>query len=192
VNVYELEIALLDIEPRIWRRVAVPADLTLADLHRVIQMAMGWYDLHLHQFVAADGARYEAHNPEIDPDGPSSGVRDVRKVRLGDLLGSPGDALRYDYDFGDGWEHRVELIAVRPSVGGEQLPRCLAGERAHPPEDCGGPWGYQELLEALADPKHERHDELTQWLDGYESVGFDPEAFDIEAGNERLRSSPAP
>ena len=89
MNVYELEITLLDIEPRIWRRFAVPADLTLADLHRVIQEAMGWYDVHLHQFVAADGARYEAHNPDIDPDGPSSSVRDARTVRVG-----PQNAIR--------------------------------------------------------------------------------------------------
>ena len=116
----------------------------------------------------------------------------METVLVRDLLASPGDALRYDYDFGDGWEHHVELVAVRPLADGEQCPRCLAGERAHPPEDCGGPWGYQELLEALANPGHERYDELSEWLDGYEGLGFDPEAFDIEVVNEQLRSLAAP
>lgn len=185
-EVYELEITLLEIEPRIWRRIALPSDLTLAALHPLIQLTMGWEDAHLHQFVAEDGRRYGLKDAHPDLDDLFARAEDTRKVQLGEVLREPGEALRYDYDFGDSWEHRVELVAVRPAVEGEPLPRCLDGARACPPEDCGGTWGYEELLEALADADHERHDELREWVGG----AFDPEAFEVDAVNAALRSVP--
>jgi len=183
---YELEITLLEVEPPIWRRVAVPETLMLAELHDVIQAAMGWEDAHLHQFTATDGRRFGRKDPDLDPLDLFADAADTRAVELREVLRSPGDALRYD-DFGDSWHHRVELLAVRdPGVDG-LVPVCLDGARACPPEDCGGSWGYQELREALADPAHERHAELTGWIADYDERGFDPEAFDLDAANAVLR-----
>ena len=181
-DILELEVALLDVEPRVWRVVAVPATMTLADFHRVLQVTMGWTDSHLHEFVTESGQRYEAVDPDVDPDGPEDDVGDASEVVLGDVLRARGASLKYEYDFGDGWEHRIKVLRTRAATMGERYPRCIAGERACPPEDCGGPWGYAELLEALADPGHERHDELREWVGPY----FDPEAFDIDEVNRLL------
>jgi hypothetical protein len=186
-EVSELQITLLDVEPPVWRRVAVPSDLTLADLHLVVQAVMGWENLHLHQFETPDGIRYETHDLERDPDGLDRGARDASDVELHEVLPRVGSALRYEYDFGDGWEHRIELVAVRPPEVGERTLRCLAGERACPPEDCGGALGYAELLAALADPARGRHQELTEWLAAHHSGPFDAEAFDLAEANGALR-----
>ncbi len=99
---------------------------------------------------------------------------------------SPKTGLVYEYDFGDGWEHRLELQKIVPPEPGTRYPTCLAGKRACPPEDCGGVWGYMDLIEALADPEHERHEELLDWIGGE----FDPEAFDLDGTNELLRRVP--
>ena len=186
--VCELQVTLLAVDPPVWRRVAVRSDLLLADLHHVIQAAMGWSDAHLHEFVTADGVRFAANDPAIDPDGRGPDVHAAQGVRLLDVLPQPGAALRYAYDFGDGWEHRVELLAVRPPGAGERTATCVAGERACPPEDCGGPGGYADLVAALADPAHARHPELVEWLAASTRAGFDPEVFDLAATNTHLQT----
>lgn len=186
-EVSELQITLLEIEPPVWRRVAVPSDLTLADLHLVLQAVMGWENQHLHQFETPEGDRYETHDLERDPDGPARGAYDASDVGLDEVLPRVGSTLRYMYDFGDGWEHRIELVAMRPRQVGERLLRCLGGERACPPEDCGGADGYAELRDALADPKHEQHEEFTAWLAAYRSGPFDAETFDLAEANGALR-----
>jgi len=177
----ELEITLLDSEPRIWRRFAVAGDITLAELHRVAQVVMGWTDSHLHQFVTVSNVRYESKDPDLDPD---PDVRDERRVRLNHVLSRSGASLLYQYDFGDGWDHLLQVVRVGPAEQGVRYPVCLAGERACPPEDSGGIYGYYEILEAVADPDHEDHDAMTEWL----GADFDPEAFDRDEVNRMLAS----
>ncbi|WP_410667018.1 plasmid pRiA4b ORF-3 family protein [Amycolatopsis sp. cmx-4-68] len=170
-----LKITLADTDPEIWRRVAVPGDFSLADLHELIQDSFGWERSHLWVFNAADGA-HGLPDPEL-------GHEDARAKRVGDVLRNPGDKLNYLYDFGDDWLHEVTLEAIEPGTG---PPRCLDGRRAGPPEDCGGVGGYEELLDTLADPSHEDHEETLDWL-GLETAGeFDPAAFDLAAVNRTL------
>jgi hypothetical protein len=180
-TVHELEITLLDVEPRVWRRFAVRSDISLAKLHDVIQIVMGWTDSHLHQFVTEVETRYAPRSPCGDPDWDER-VSDSAKVRVEDILPAKGAQLLYQYDFGDGWEHVIEVVHIRPSERGIRYPRCMAGERACPPEDCGGPYSYTEFLAALADPKHPEHQELTEWIGG----AFDAERFDVNGINEVL------
>ena len=180
-RIYELEVTLRESEPRIWRRVAVPSDIRLSELHLVVQYAMGWTDSHLHQFVTGDEVRYESKDRELEPD---PAARDEVKARLNSLLSTPGERLTYDYDFGDGWEHDVVLLRVCAPDPALAYPLCLLGERACPPEDCGWLTGYYSMLEIVADPQHEEHEEMKEWL----GEGFDPEAFDRDRANELLAS----
>jgi hypothetical protein len=180
-GIFELEVTLRESEPRIWRRVAVPADIRLSKLHLVVQCAMGWTDSHLHRFVTDDGNRYESKDPELDPD---SAARDEARARLNSLLGTPGERLSYDYDYGDGWEHDIVLVRVCAPDPALAYPLCLAGERACPPEDCGWLTGYYSILEIVANPQHEEHEEMQEWL----GEGFDPAAFDRDEVNELLAS----
>src|SRR5262249_4936275 len=104
--------------------------------------------------------------------------------RVGQIANMGYKKFRYTYDFGDNWRHTIQVEKVLAPAAGERYPKCVKGKRACPPEDCGGVWGYAELLEALADPKHKRHEELKEWVGGE----FDPEAFDIEAVNDELQA----
>ena len=187
-RLYELAISLLDAGVDIERRVLVPVNYTLADLHAVIQAAMGWADYHLHEFTAHDGTRYGHPDDEGPMDGPE--LVDETRVPLGTVLREPGDALLYMYDFGDDWRHRVELTAVRPPDGPPR-PSVIGGRGACPPEDCGGVWGYEELRELLADPDADGYEEMAEWTAGMlgrpvESP-IDVHAFDLEAANEAVR-----
>jgi hypothetical protein len=173
--VYQFKVTLGDIEPPIWRRLLVPADITLAELHGVLQVSMGWTNSHLHQFLLGD----ESYGVP-DPDGPVE-VHDERKARLGGLVAA-GDGFFYEYDFGDGWQHEIVVEKSAPPEKGVPYPVCVGGERACPPEDCGGSYGYQNLIEALADPKHDEHEELKEWVGG----SFDVEAFDVREVNAAL------
>ena len=178
-KVYELEIWLADIAPRIWRRFAVSANIKLPRLHDVIQNVMGWDDCHLHAFMT-EGERYTNPYPDFDMD---EDTLDERKAKLTDLVFRPKDRFVYEYDFGDSWNHVVEVVSIGPPDQGVKYPVCLAGGRACPPEDCGGPWGYENFLEAIQDPDHEEHEELLEWAGGE----FDPERFDIQNVNRLLR-----
>jgi len=172
-TVHQLEVTLDDVEPPVWRRIDVPSSITLAGLHTVIQKAMGWHGYHLHQFEIGDTVYgLEGWGPPIV---------DETRTRLGDVAPG-GTVFGYQYDFGDSWEHGIRVSQVAEPAAGTTYPRCVAGERACPPEDCGGAWGYTELLDALADPRHERHEELREWVGG----SFDPAAFHLEGVNARL------
>ena len=173
--IYQLKVTLKDVRPPIWRRVQVSGDLTLSQLHRVLQIVMGWTDSHLHQFII-DDERYATPSPD-DWGEPAS---DERKFRLHDLPKAT-TRFQYEYDFGDGWEHDVQVEKILPS-GPKSAAVCVDGRRACPPEDCGGPWGYGELLEILADPKHEEYAERMEWLGGK----FEAEEFDVLATNSIL------
>jgi hypothetical protein len=165
-TVLSLKIALRGVKPPIWRRLLVPGTMTLGDLHQAIQAAMGWEDGHLHAFDI-DGRQYGDRQTVDD-------VADENRTTLNALLKSGVARFHYTYDFGDNWEHVVAIEKTQPAIDGDGYPICIAGKRACPPEDCGGPWGYQHLLDALADPAHPDHAEQTQWVD----EDFDPEHFD--------------
>lgn len=176
MNIYQLKITLKDIRPPVWRRLQVSADIKLGKLHRVIQDAFGWTDSHLHAFTVA-GETYGVP----DPDFPGE-TRSERNVRL-DSLVDAGDRLMYEYDFGDGWRHEILIEKVLPAEAGARYPRCLAGARACPPEDYGGPPGYEHMLEVLREPRHPERPDTLEWL----GVEFDPEAFDLDEVNAVLR-----
>jgi Plasmid pRiA4b ORF-3-like protein len=177
-KIFEIKIVLEDVRPAVSRRIQVPGEITLDELHDVVQVAMGWTDSHLHEFDA-NGVQYG----QPDPDWDLREVNDEAKAKLFRLVG-PGDRLTYSYDFGDGWTHTLTVEKVVEPEPGVGYPRCVGGRRACPPEDVGGPWGYAELLEALADPDHPEHDERMEWMGG----PFDSEAFDLDEVNEVLES----
>lgn len=182
-EVAEIKIALADIAPEIWRRVVVPASITLAGLHTVIQAAMGWEDSHLHMFML-DGQRYG--RPEEGDRESGSDLRDAADQRLGDLI-MAGDRFLYVYDFGDDWRHEITVAAIRALEPDEAVPAVLAGARACPPDDSGGPHGYPEMLQALRDPDHQDHAHHRDWIGS-----FDGEAFDLGLANKRLRAHVSP
>jgi Plasmid pRiA4b ORF-3-like protein len=171
-------VTMLDADPAIWRRIEIPADFTLKNLHDIIQAAMGWYDYHLHHFEIG-GSLYG----EPAPDDYDREILNERKIKLGMLGGDGERAFDYVYDYGDNWRCTIVLEALLPSAPGATYPRLIDGARRGPPEDVGGPWGYAEFLDAIADPEHERHAELTEWSGG----NFNPDHFDPDEINRALR-----
>lgn len=177
-RVFQLKVTLLDTKPPIWRRLLVDGGSTLDHLHEVIQAAFGWWNYHLHEFEIGR-ARYGIPDPDEDWGEPP---QDERRTRL-DAIASEGSSFRYTYDFGDGWDHRIVVEKVLPAYSVAVVPACIDGRRACPPEDCGGPWGYRELLQILADPTHPEHGERREWI----GRPFDPQAFDRSAFEDNLR-----
>ncbi len=177
---FQFKITLLDIQPAIWRRIQVP-DCTLTDFHEYIQAAFGWENYHLHQFEI-DGVQYS--QPAPDGDDFDMDFEDETDVLLSKLLPKSAKRCRwvYEYDFGDGWRHEVLFEGFPPIDSKGKYPLCLEGERACPPEDCGGPPGYADYLDAVADPEHEQHDEMLEWRGP-----FDPEAFDAKKATKEMR-----
>lgn len=178
-SVFQLKITLHDTRPPIWRRVLVDGSATLDQVHEIIQAAFGWWNYHLHEFEVGR-TRYGVPDPDEDWGEPP---RDERRTRL-DAIAAEGSSFRYTYDFGDGWDHRIVVEKVLPSDTATAVPACTDGRRACPPEDCGGTWGYRELLEILANPTHPEHNERREWLDR----SFDPEAFDPSEFEDNLRN----
>lgn len=174
-RVHELRITLEGIDPPVWRQIVVPSGLSLAALHEVLQVVIGWEDCHLHCFEIA-GATYGAD----DGEDWGTTILDERRHRLDHLVAS-GERFGYLYDFGDDWQHRVEVLDVRPA-GDEVAPRLVGGERACPPEDSGGTRRYAWLLEVLANPRHREHESARTWV----GEGFDPQRFDATAARARL------
>ena len=165
----QMKVTLDGIRPPIWRRLVVASDATLAHLHIVLQVAMGWDNCHLHCF-RIDGVRY---GPEGNGGGFDLDDVDESTVLVAEVFSTSGRGV-YEYDFGDSWEHHLVVEKTDVPVVLKGVATCTAGKRAGPPEDCGGIWGYANLLDALGDPRHEDHEELLEWL-GEE---FDPEDFD--------------
>jgi|GEM_PF-1063182 len=180
-QVYQLKVALLEIEPIIWRRFLVPSSVTLHRLHLILQDVMGWSNYHLYRFQIG---REEYGEPDPDNEFYELNFKNSRRMKLGQVVTKKGDVFRYEYDFGDSWEHMLlveDILKYRPDM---RYPVCLAGERACPPEDCGGPHGYANLLEIISDPDHEEYQDMMTWLGG----NFSPDSFDIEMVNQRLKS----
>jgi hypothetical protein len=170
----QLRIELMDVRPAVWRRVLVPDDITMADLAEMLLAAMGWENSHLHLFRVGDESYGMA-----DDDAPEDEIDEARVTVSEALLGH--ERFAFDYDFGDGWEH--EMLIERRSPSSVEFAECLEGQNACPPDDVGGPGGYEAFLAALADPAHEEHDEYLEWIGG----SFDPARFELAAVNAELR-----
>ena len=179
-TVYKLKIVLKHIKPDVWRRIELP-DCTLEDLHEVIQACMPWGNCHLWEFSV--GQQRFGMEPEDDWFMMDDDSDPAWEVQLSDLAAAGVKKFSYMYDFGDSWDHVITFekpVARDPKA---KYPRCVAGARACPPDDCGGPWGYAALLQVLADPKHPEHKHMMEWAGG----PIDPEAFDLDAINKRLQ-----
>ena len=170
-EIISLKVTLQGIRPPIWRRLLVPGKMTLGHLHEAIQAAMGWHGGHLHQFDI-DGRAYG--NPRTVDD-----VADQARLTLNGVLKAGVTRFTYLYDFGDNWDHIIGIEGKKPPVDGQTYPVCVAGKRNCPPEDCGGAWGYQDLLAILDDPSHPDRDDWIEMIDD----DFDPEAFSLNQAN---------
>ncbi len=181
-DIYQLKVTLKGSKPAIWRRIQVP-DGTLGELHDILQVAMGWDDSHLHQFIV--GGEYYGVPADDDDFFMSEETRDEEDILISQIAKKGGKArFTYEYDFGDSWEHEIVVEKALEPGTDIKYPRCVGGARACPPEDCGGIWGYSDFVAAMADPNHENHENVTEWFAGE----FDPEAFDAEAVNKQLGS----
>jgi hypothetical protein len=180
-EIYQIKITLLGTSPPIWRRLLVPAELTLGQLHDVLQAAMGWENCHLHEFRIGR-QRFGVPDPDDRLMGAPACIHE-RKVHLSDVLHEPGAKAEYTYDFGDSWEHAVMVEKILPPEAGLIYPLCTDGKLHGPPEDCGGIGGFYNFLEAIRDPDHDEHEEMLEWIGGR----FDPESFSLAAVNQRLQ-----
>lgn len=180
--VFQFKITLLGVKPLIWRRIQIKG-CTLDKLHEHIQTSMGWTNSHLHHFrigeqLYGDPMLMEENMDEMD-------YRDSTTTMLRDIVPKAGKRIRfrYEYDFGDSWEHEVLFEGCPKAEAGRQYPLCLEGERACPPEDCGGVGGYADFLEAIGNKKHEQHEQMMEWVGGW----FDPEEFDPATATKAMK-----
>jgi len=177
--IYQLKVTLKDSHPPIWRRIQVPGDISLSQLHAVLQIVMGWTNSHLHHFKAGE-RYYGVPGPEF---AGMLEVVDERRVGLHQIAPNVKARFVYEYDFGDSWEHEIVVEKTLPSKKGVPYPHCMDGKRACPPEDVGGVWGYDTFLEVMRDPQHPEHDDMVEWIGGK----FDPDAFDLRGVNGALQ-----
>lgn len=177
-SIYQLKISLKGSRPPIWRRVQVNSDITLAKLHQIVQAAMGWQDYHLHTFLI-QGEEYGQPQPEYD-----FNVRDEKRVKLSQIAMQEKVKFVYTYDMGDDWEHEILVEKILPPDPQIVYPICLKGKGACPPEDCGGVWGYKDLLTVLQQPEHPEYASMLEWVDD----DFDPNFFDLDDVNELLHN----
>lgn len=183
-------VTLQEVAPPIWREIELLSGGSLWELHIAIQDAMGWKDRHLHlfRFKPPSGEPVEVGFPDPDLPPGAHKVLPTWEQPLGGFFAKVGASAEYRYDFGDGWHHEVKLVAISPRQKGVKHPRCTAGERACPPEDCGGVYGYDNLLEIIGDPQHEEFAAMRQWLGVvFDSEVFDPSAVRFDNSKRRLR-----
>ncbi|NKC02213.1 MAG: plasmid pRiA4b ORF-3 family protein [Pseudomonadales bacterium] len=165
--IYQFKVTLTSVSPPVWRTIQVPADYSFWDLHVAIQDAMGWLDYHLHLFVfeLPRKKRLNIGIPDDEYDEPPTSAG--WEISIGDFYRTPGDLAVYEYDFGDGWTHELILEGIFLRDDAVRYPKCIAGERACPPEDCGGVTGYEQLLVILDDPSNEEYEDMKHWLTGH-------------------------
>ena len=180
-TIHQLKVSLPGSSPLIWRRIEVPSQITLPQLHLTLQIAMGWENYHLHEFRIADRV-YGQPDPEDNHFGRA--VLDERRVMLGNLPATVGSSFAYIYDFGDDWHHDILIESISLAVPRKRYPVCVAGARSGPPEDVGGIFGYQHYLEALFNPRHEEHQAMLNWRGR-----FDPDYFPVTSVNKSLREA---
>ena len=177
-SIYQVKITLGGTSPPIWRRIQVSSNISLSRFHNIIQIVMGWDGSHLHQFII-NGVYYGVPHLDYDLE-----MKNESRVKLNQVISAEKAKFIYEYDFGDSWEHIILLEKILPPVSGVDYSICLKGKRACPPEDCGGVWGYESLLETIQNPAHPEHEEMLEWVGG----SFDPEAFDTEQINLDLKN----
>ncbi len=182
-QIYQFYIRLLDISPEIWRGIQVSAYYNFWDLHVAIQDSMGWLDCHLHAFLLK--SEHAESRVEIGIPGDEMGDETVFagwEIAMKDYYHKPGQCMIYQYDFGDDWKHVVLLEDILHAEAGISYPRCIDGERACPPENCGGEYGYYEMLKILDDPLHPEHEDYICWLKAHmkEYYPYDPDYFDAD------------
>jgi hypothetical protein len=170
-TVYQFKITLKDSKPPIWRRIQVPEAYSMWDLHVAIQDAMGWKDRHLHMYNP--GAHDDFKSIEIGIPDADEHLHSV-KEKMADHFSMQSPNALYVYDFGDDWEHTILLEEILPADPAQSYPLCLAGERACPPEDCGGLPAFYSIMEIISQPKHPGYKSYRSWL----GKDYDPEAFD--------------
>ncbi|MDA0781071.1 MAG: plasmid pRiA4b ORF-3 family protein [Rickettsiales bacterium] len=196
---YQLKILLDQSKPPIWRRVLVEPEIKLSKLHDVIQTVFGWEGHHLHQFWRESGDIFDWREvyalPNFGMSEPSpfsdenDKIIDEREVQLDTLLKNEKDKIYYWYDFGDDWEHKIILEKILDDVKeGLELPLCIKGRQACPPDDCGGLWGYYDLLDILEDKKHPEYKHVKAWLKDIGKKDFEPNFFDVDKTNLKLKS----
>lgn len=173
-QVYQFKITLQGIKPPIWRRIQVPETYTFWDLHVAIQDAMGWLDYHLHEFEILNPSTDSMVNIGLPDDDFGRRVLLGWNQKIADYFTMENPSADYMYDFGDGWEHRIQLEKILPREKNVTYPVCIKGKRACPPEDCGGVGGYEHFLEIIKNPEHDEYEEMLEWAGG----AFDPEHFD--------------
>lgn len=183
--VYQFKIQLQNVSnPTVWRRLQVPANYTFHELHLVIQMSFGWANYHLYQFSPTGyGSKPKIAMP--DPEGWDMPDKHAGKVKLDKIFNAEKQKYTYIYDFGDDWIHKITLEKILPDE--IKYPVCLAGKGECPPEDCGGPWGYENLKAILADPSHEEYEDMKEWLGFEDDDEWDAHYFDKEMINEILK-----
>lgn len=175
-NTLQFKVTLAHVTPPVWRRIEIPASYSFWDLHVAVQDAMGWLDYHLHMFVVPNPRTGEVDEIGIPADDAFLDDPECLPgwdVPVAEYFQTVGTCCAYEYDFGDGWVHEIELESIGRRESGGKYPRCLGGERACPPEDCGGPGGYAELLTTIASPTDGEYERMLEWLGG----SFDPESF---------------
>lgn len=172
-KILEIDITLQGSNPKIWRRVLIPANLNFRELHYVIQFSMGWTNSHLHQFIV--GRRDRCIGIRLEDGFDDTEMEDGREVNISELLANPKDKITYEYDFGDGWEHLVEVKKVLEPELGKHYPVVIDGAMACPPEDCGGIWGYADLVETMKKKGTKKYKEMLEWL----GEDFEPQAFEM-------------
>lgn len=191
-QIYQFRISLKDIEPKIWRVIQVPETYTFWDLHVAIQDAMGWSDYHLHEFIVKDPITKKKVRIGIPAEEEFFIEETIPgwKVMIADCFSKRNKKADYNYDFGDYWEHLVQFEKILPKEEGQSYPRCIAGERACPPEDCGSTPGYENILEMLKNPDldNEEYQETMKWLGGsYDPEYFEPNEVFFDDPEERLK-----
>ncbi len=172
-------------KPPVWRRVAVPASYTFMQFHEVIQTAMGWYNYHL--FMFSPGGYGSSPSITLLHDDNEPDDLDASTVILGAVFTQEGQKFVYTYDFGDDWTHSILLEKITDDAS--EKPMLLAGKGACPPEDCGGPWGYESLKQVLANPKDPEHKEMKEWLGLSKSAKWDAAAFDLKEKQEAVATA---
>ncbi|WP_428356946.1 plasmid pRiA4b ORF-3 family protein [Methyloprofundus sp.] len=161
-STYQLKISLEGSKPPIWRRLLVASDIKLDVFHLALQITMGWTNSHLHQFISRDRKLYGIKDDDFEFDNLE--IQDETATRLSQLLKVEKDDLIYEYDFGDGWTHKIILEKILAFDPDKKLPYCATGKRACPPEDCGGIWGYTDLLAIMENPEHVEYEDMIEWL----------------------------
>lgn len=194
--IYQFKITLQEIEPMIWRRIQVPATYSFWGLHVAVADSMGWLDYHLHVFRFRKPHKKTLLAIGIPDDEMETNILPGWEIAIAEHFTEPGVIAFYEYDFGDGWEHEVLLEGILLKDQGVKYPRCIAGKRPCPPEDCGGVLGYYRVLEILGNPDHEEYEETVEWAKGqtrggrtYQPDKFDPEDVNFDNPKQRWKKA---